>query len=82
MSESALIVDVLKKLLKSRGMAHSNQVREFHMSSDGIRLRAAYLGPEGVLTGSAVLIVVSSPRRPRLTSPRRPRARVSRGLRE
>ena len=42
-------------LLKSRGMAHSNQVREFHMSSDGIRLRAAYLGPEGVLTGSARL---------------------------
>jgi circadian clock protein KaiC len=42
-------------LLKSRGMAHSNQVREFLMSSDGIELRAAYLGPEGVLTGSARL---------------------------
>jgi circadian clock protein KaiC len=42
-------------LLKSRGMAHSNQVREFIMSSDGIRLRAACLGPEGVLTGSARL---------------------------
>ena len=40
-------------LLKSRGMAHSNQVREFVMSSDGIKLREAYLGPEGVLTGSA-----------------------------
>jgi circadian clock protein KaiC len=40
-------------LLKSRGMAHSNQVREFLMSSDGIKLREAYLGPEGVLTGSA-----------------------------
>jgi circadian clock protein KaiC len=38
-------------LLKSRGMAHSNQVREFIMSSDGINLRQA----EGVLTGSARL---------------------------
>jgi circadian clock protein KaiC len=42
-------------LLKSRGMAHSNQVREFIMSSDGIKLRPTYLGPEGVLTGSARL---------------------------
>jgi circadian clock protein KaiC len=42
-------------LLKSRGMAHSNQVREFIMSSNGIRLREAYIGPEGVLTGSARL---------------------------
>ena len=42
-------------LLKSRGMAHSNQVREFLMSSEGIKLRPAYIGPEGVLTGSARL---------------------------
>jgi circadian clock protein KaiC len=42
-------------LLKSRGMAHSNQVREFLMTSEGIRLREAYLGPDGVLTGSARL---------------------------
>jgi circadian clock protein KaiC len=42
-------------LLKSRGMAHSNQVREFILSSDGIKLRQAYVGPEGVLTGSARL---------------------------
>jgi circadian clock protein KaiC len=42
-------------LLKSRGMAHSNQVREFILSSDGIKLRRAYIGPEGVLTGSARL---------------------------
>src|ERR1700733_836437 len=40
-------------LLKSRGMAHSNQVREFILSSGGIKLRDAYVGPEGVLTGSA-----------------------------
>ena len=42
-------------LLKSRGMAHSNQVREFILSSEGIKLREAYVGPEGVLTGSARL---------------------------
>jgi circadian clock protein KaiC len=42
-------------LLKSRGMAHSNQVREFVMTSDGIELREAYVGPDGVLTGSARL---------------------------
>jgi circadian clock protein KaiC len=40
-------------LLKSRGMAHSNQVREFVMSERGVELRPAYLGPAGVLTGSA-----------------------------
>jgi circadian clock protein KaiC len=42
-------------LLKSRGMAHSNQVREFLLTSDGIRLREVYVGPAGVLTGSARL---------------------------
>ncbi len=42
-------------LLKSRGMAHSNQVREFIMSSEGIKLRTPYVGPEGVLTGSSRL---------------------------
>jgi circadian clock protein KaiC len=42
-------------LLKSRGMAHSNQVREFILSFGGIKLRRAYVGPEGVLTGSARL---------------------------
>ncbi|TCO91993.1 circadian clock protein KaiC [Chthoniobacter flavus] len=42
-------------VLKSRGMAHSNQVREFLITSRGIRLRPAYLGPSGVLTGSARL---------------------------
>ena len=40
-------------VLKSRGMAHSNQVREFVITSKGIRLMEVYLGPEGVLTGSA-----------------------------
>ncbi len=40
-------------VLKSRGMAHSNQVREFLLTDRGIELQDVYLGPEGVLTGSA-----------------------------
>jgi circadian clock protein KaiC len=40
-------------VLKSRGMAHSNQVREFLITSNGVKLVEAYLGSEGVLTGSA-----------------------------
>jgi circadian clock protein KaiC len=40
-------------VLKSRGMAHSNQVREFLMSNRGIELRDVYVGARGVLTGSA-----------------------------
>ena len=42
-------------LLKSRGMAHSNQVREFTIGSDAIRLVPAYIGTDGVMTGSARL---------------------------
>ena len=40
-------------VLKSRGMAHSNQIREFLLTDHGIELTDIYLGPEGVLTGSA-----------------------------
>lgn len=43
-------------VLKSRGMPHSNQVREFVITSRGVRLVPTYLGPSGVLTGSARLI--------------------------
>jgi circadian clock protein KaiC len=38
---------------KSRGMAHSNQIREFLLTRDGIELADVYVGPQGVLTGSA-----------------------------
>jgi circadian clock protein KaiC len=38
---------------KSRGMAHSNQVREFVLSDRGIDLVDVYLGGDRVLTGSA-----------------------------
>ena len=43
------------QVVKSRGMRHSNQVREFILSDRGIQLRDAYLGTQGVLTGSARL---------------------------
>ncbi|MXV14254.1 circadian clock protein KaiC [Hufsiella ginkgonis] len=40
-------------VMKSRGMRHSNQVREFMITGDGLSLVDVYIGPEGVLTGSA-----------------------------
>ena len=40
-------------ILKSRGMNHSNQVREFVISDKGIKLLDVYVGSGGVLTGSA-----------------------------
>ena len=40
-------------VLKARGMAHSNQIREFLISNRGIDLVDAYIGASGVLTGSA-----------------------------
>lgn len=40
-------------IMKSRGMKHSNQVREFVITDEGLDLVDVYLGPEGVLTGSA-----------------------------
>jgi circadian clock protein KaiC len=43
-------------VLKSRGMAHSNQVREFVLSDRGIHLTDVYVGAGTVLTGSARLI--------------------------
>jgi circadian clock protein KaiC len=42
-------------VLKSRGMAHSNQLREFTLTDRGIRLIPAYIGSGGVLTGSSRL---------------------------
>jgi circadian clock protein KaiC len=40
-------------VLKARGMAHSNQIREFLISDRGVDLVDAYIGVSGVLTGSA-----------------------------
>jgi circadian clock protein KaiC len=42
-------------VLKSRGMSHSNQIREFLLTDHGVELVDVYLGAEGVLTGSARL---------------------------
>jgi circadian clock protein KaiC len=43
-------------IIKSRGSSHSNQVREYRMTDAGIQLIDAYIGPEGVLTGTARVI--------------------------
>jgi circadian clock protein KaiC len=40
-------------IIKSRGMDHSKQIREFIISSKGINIVDVYIGPEGILTGSA-----------------------------
>lgn len=45
--------DRLLQLVKSRGMEHSNQVREFRLTSQGVQLVDVYLGSSGVLTGTA-----------------------------
>jgi circadian clock protein KaiC len=42
-------------VLKSRGMAHSNQLREYRLTGHGFELIDVYVGPEGVLTGSSRL---------------------------
>lgn len=42
-------------VLKSRGTAHSNQVREFVLTSHGVELVDVYVGAAGVLAGSARL---------------------------
>ena len=40
-------------VVKSRGMAHSNQLREFRLTDHGLELVEVYTGPGGVLTGAA-----------------------------
>jgi len=40
-------------IIKSRGMDHSKQIREFIISSKGINIVDVYIGPGGILTGSA-----------------------------
>jgi circadian clock protein KaiC len=42
-------------LIKARGLSHSNQVREYRITDAGIELMQPYIGPEGVLTGTARL---------------------------
>ena len=42
-------------VIKARGMCHSNQVREYQVTDTGVELIEPYIGPEGVLTGTARL---------------------------
>ncbi len=46
-------------IIKTRGQYHSNQVREFKLTNKGIELIDVYLGPEGMLTGSARISQIS-----------------------
>ena len=43
-------------ILKSRGMAHSNQIREFCLTDHGVELQDVYAGAGGVLAGAAKII--------------------------
>ncbi len=52
-------------ILKSRGMAHSNQIREFRLTDKGIDLIDVYTGPAGVLTGAARAAQEAKERGPR-----------------
>ena len=49
-------------VIKSRGMSHSNQIREFVLSQNGIDLLDVYVGPSGVVTGSARLTMEAAER--------------------
>jgi circadian clock protein KaiC len=42
-------------ILKARGMAHSNQVREFVVTDQGIQLLDVVIGPAGIVTGAGRL---------------------------
>jgi circadian clock protein KaiC len=55
-------------VLKARGMAHSNQVREFLISSRGVDLVDAYIGPSGVLTGASRVAQASREKAEKLAS--------------
>ncbi|MBI4785368.1 MAG: circadian clock protein KaiC [Oscillatoriophycideae cyanobacterium NC_groundwater_1537_Pr4_S-0.65um_50_18] len=56
----------LLQLLKSRGMSHSNQVREFRLTSQGVDLIDVYLGQNQVLTGTARTIQEAADEQARL----------------
>jgi circadian clock protein KaiC len=49
-------------VLKSRGMAHSNQIREFLLSDIGVDVVPVVVGEDGVLTGSARIAAESAER--------------------
>ena len=53
-------------VIKTRGMFHSNQVREFKITNNGIKIIDLYLGPSGMLTGSARISQISNERADKL----------------
>jgi len=55
-------------IVKSRGSNHSNQVREFRLTSQGPELVEVVIGPEGVLTGSSRLVYEDKQKRLRVYS--------------
>ena len=55
-------------ILKSRGMAHSHQIREFVLTDRGVELTDVYVGSGGVLTGSARLAQEARERAERLAA--------------
>lgn len=57
--ESGGELNRLLLVIKSRGTAHSNQVREFVITSEGARLVDVHLGAGGVLTGAARLAALA-----------------------
>ena len=56
----------LLQIVKSRGMAHSNQVREFRLTDQGVDLLDVYLGQNQVLTGTARIAQESADQQARL----------------
>ena len=73
-------------VIKARGMSHSNQVREYRITNSGIDITPAYIGPEGVLTGTARLaqesreLAVAARRRQDIERRRRDLARKQEAL--
>jgi circadian clock protein KaiC len=65
-------------ILKSRGMAHSNQIQEFLLTNEGIDLVDIYTGSGEVLTGSARAVQAAGEKASELTS----RREVERRLRD
>jgi circadian clock protein KaiC len=53
-------------VLKSRGMPHSNQIRELVLTNDGIQLKEVYTGTSGVLAGTARVAQEASERAEKL----------------
>lgn len=63
-------------VLKARGMAHANQIREFVLSDGGVQLLDVYVGPSGLLTGSARIALEAKERQDAAERKRRVRLKT------